>query len=260
MAPGDLARVARNPGACSPTHWCGGLHGTRAPTGLARPNHRAAAHRLHHSPLRIKQLEIDEPIRRHGEVCAAVVRYLCGTEYPLVVEVVPGHARRLLARSSVPGWPGPESLFRRLDDPQPLDRPPLDLLHPCAAVDVGNIEMALGFGEIDPRRNHRRPSPSRQRHRVEAARAFHVKQDLVARRVDQVDSHLLGMPCHPGAKKVLVGEWIGVFVLELHASKSIEVALPTRSIAPAGQVRTTGCFRSSPRRRSTIASAPQGRS
>ena len=125
---------------------------------------------------------------------------------------------------AVPGGPGPKPLFRRFHNPQPLDRAPLDPFHPGAAVDVGDVEIALAPGQIDLRGNDRRDGPRRQRQRVEAARALRVKQDFVPQGIDQVDSHLFVPARHPRAQEVLAGERIRIFVLGLHAFERIVVA------------------------------------
>ena len=160
---------------------------------LARPRDRAAPHRLHEHALLVEQLEVDELVGRHGEVGAAVGLDGHGAEDGLVVEVVPGHARRLLPGAAVPAGPRPEAFLGRLDDAELLDRAPLDLVHARALIHVGHVEVAFRLAEIDARGDDRGPGPRSQRPGVEAPRAFDVHQDLVSEDVQQVDPHLLAL-------------------------------------------------------------------
>jgi len=193
--------------------------------GFAGPDDRTAAHRLdHHAPL-VQQLEIHERVGGHRDVGTPVGFDRRRADDPLVVEIVPGHAGRLLARAAVPGRAGPEAFLRRFHHAHVLDAARLDRFHARADVDVLDVVVAIVLAQVDPRRDHGRARARPQGHGIEAARLFHVQQHFVAERVQQVDPHLLAAAGHPRTQEDLVGQRIRVFVLGVHARERVVIAL-----------------------------------
>ena len=236
-----FGRVAEGPRRAVPGHQPAGLpphgHARRARRNarpapfvaahaagrLAGADDRAGAHRLDHHPPLVQKLEVDERVGRHGEVGASVGLDRHRAQDPLVVEVVPGHARGLRA-AAVPRLPGPKPLLRRLDHAQVLDRPAGNPLHPGPHVGVGQVEIAVPLGQVGPRGDGRRAVARRQRHRVVAAGGLAVEHHLVAEEVDQADAHLLALAGHARAEEVPLRKRIGVLVLDREVRVAVVVA------------------------------------
>ena len=198
---------------------------THAADRFAGADNRPAPHRLDHHASLVKELEVDEGVGGDGKAGGAAVVDGHGAEDPLVVEVVPSHARRLLARAAVPGRSGPEAFFGRLDDAEILDAARRDLFHSRAQVDVFDPKDAFVFRQVDPRGNRARLEPRAERHRIVAARLLRVQEDLVAMHVDQVEAHLLAPPRHARTEKMRFRQRIRVLVLRLDPCERVVVAL-----------------------------------
>jgi hypothetical protein len=91
-----------------------------------------------------------------------------------------------------------------------------------ALIDVDNIQVARLILEVASRRNNQWTRSWAQGHRVVTTGLLDVKEQLIAKNVDEVNPHQLTAAGHTGAEKILIIEGIRILVFRVDLLKIVK--------------------------------------